>query len=74
MALVIAVGFTLPPYLALRRGPVWRYVLSMLSLPPLFTYLALANAPKIIQTARGRREHFKRTPKLEHGHGFDDAI
>jgi len=38
----------------------------MAMLPPLFIYLAVANAPKIIQTARGRQEHFKRTPKKEH--------
>ena len=71
MVLAVVIGFTLPPYLALKRGPVGMYILTMLSLPPLFIYLAVANAPKIIQTARGRREHFKRTPKLEHGHGFD---
>ena len=39
---------------------------NMAMLPPLFIYLAVANAPKIIQTARGRQEHFKRTPKKEH--------
>jgi cellulose synthase/poly-beta-1,6-N-acetylglucosamine synthase-like glycosyltransferase len=75
LALIFAVvlGMTLPPYLALRRGPVSAYVQTMLSLPPLFIYLAVSNAPKIIQTARGRREHFKRTPKQEHGHGFGDV-
>ncbi len=71
LVFAVAIGFTLPPYLALKRGPLGRYVLTMLSLPPLFIYLAITNAPKIIQTARGRREHFKRTPKQEHGHGFD---
>ena len=71
MTLAVVAGMTLLPYLALKRGPLGKYVLTMLSLPPLFVYLALANAPKIIQTARGRQEHFKRTPKLEHGHGFE---
>ena len=71
ITLAVVIGMTLPPYLALKRGPLSHYVLTMLSLPPLFVYLAMANAPKIIQTARGRQEHFKRTPKLEHGHGFD---
>ena len=71
LTFAVAIGITLPAYVALRRGPLLKYVATMLSLPPLFVYLAIANAPKIIQTARGRREHFKRTPKLEHGHGFD---
>lgn len=69
--LLVVAGFTLPPYLALKRGSLWSYIVTMLTVPPLFIYLAVANAPKIIQTARGRQEHFKRTPKLEHGHGFD---
>ncbi|MFT4098229.1 MAG: glycosyltransferase family 2 protein [Rhodoblastus sp.] len=66
MATAVVVGMTLPPYLALRRGTVWRYLATMAMLPPLFIYLAVANAPKIIQTARGRQEQFKRTPKKEH--------
>ena len=71
LTLAVAIGMTLPAYIALRRGRISKYVATMLSLLPLFVYLAIANAPKIIQTARGRREHFKRTPKLEQGHGFD---
>jgi len=66
MATAVVIGMTLPPYLALKRGSVWRYLATMAMLPPLFIYLAVANAPKIIQTARGRQEHFKRTPKKEH--------
>ena len=66
MATSVVIGMTLPPYLALKRGSVWRYIATMAMLPPLFIYLAVANAPKIIQTARGRQEHFKRTPKKEH--------
>ena len=66
MATSVVIGMTLPPYLALKRGSVWRYLATMAMLPPLFIYLAVANAPKIIQTARGRQEHFKRTPKKEH--------
>ena len=66
MATAVVVGMTLPPYLALKRGPVWQYLLTMAILPMLFIYLALANAPKIISTARGRVEQFKRTPKIEH--------
>jgi len=66
MVAAVVIGMTLPPYLALKRGTVWRYLATMAMLPPLFIYLAVANAPKILQTARGRQEHFKRTPKKEH--------
>ena len=66
MILFVAIGMTLPPYLALKRGTIWSYWATMFSLIPLFVYLSVSNAPKIIQTARGRKEHFKRTPKLEH--------
>lgn len=62
----VVVGMTLPPYLVLKRGPLWLYFATMAILPPLFIYLAVANAPKIISTARGRVEQFKRTPKIEH--------
>ncbi len=66
MATAVLVGMTLPPYLALKRGTIWLYIATMAILPPLFIYLAVANAPKILQTLRGRQEHFKRTPKIEH--------
>lgn len=66
MVAAVVLGMTMPPYLALKRGSVWRYLATMAMLPPLFIYLAVANAPKILQTARGRQEHFKRTPKKEH--------
>jgi hypothetical protein len=49
----------------LRRGPVSRYVQTVVLLPFLMIYLSGANAPKILQTLRGRTEMFKRTPKLE---------
>jgi cellulose synthase/poly-beta-1,6-N-acetylglucosamine synthase-like glycosyltransferase len=66
MATGVVVGMTLPPYLALKRGTIRHYLATMAMLPPLFIYLAVANAPKILQTARGRQEHFKRTPKIAH--------
>ncbi|MDE2577451.1 MAG: glycosyltransferase [Hyphomicrobiales bacterium] len=65
MATAVVVGMTLPPYIALKRGPLWRYFATMAIVPPMFIYLAFANAPKIIQTARGRKTVFKRTPKEE---------
>jgi cellulose synthase/poly-beta-1,6-N-acetylglucosamine synthase-like glycosyltransferase len=65
MALVIVLGMTLAPYIALKRGPILTYVQTMLSVPPLMIYLAFSNGAKIIQTARGRKSTFKRTPKQD---------
>ena len=65
LTLVVAVGMTLPPYVALRRGTLLRYLQTVLLLPFLMIYLSGANGPKILQTLRGRTEMFKRTPKLE---------
>ena len=64
--LLVVVGFTLPPYLALKRGALGDYVKTMLSVPPLMIYLAFSNGAKILQTMRGRKSTFKRTPKIEH--------
>ena len=66
MTLVIVLGMTLPSYLALKRGSVANYVKTMASIPPLMIYLAFSNGAKVVQTLRGRRSHFKRTPKIEH--------
>lgn len=63
---IVVLGFTLPPYLALRRGSLVDYVKTMLSVPPLMIYLAFSNGAKILQTMRGRKSTFKRTPKIEH--------
>jgi cellulose synthase/poly-beta-1,6-N-acetylglucosamine synthase-like glycosyltransferase len=65
LTVIVAIGMTLPPYIALKRGPVSRYVQTVVLLPFLMIYLSGANAPKILQTLRGRTEMFKRTPKLE---------
>jgi cellulose synthase/poly-beta-1,6-N-acetylglucosamine synthase-like glycosyltransferase len=65
LTLIVAIGMTLPPYIALKRGPISRYVQTVALLPFLMIYLSGANAPKILQTLRGRTEMFKRTPKLE---------
>jgi len=59
----IATGLTLMPYLALKRGRVRDYLATVASLPPLMIYVSVSNTPKILQTAFGRREQFKRTPK-----------
>jgi cellulose synthase/poly-beta-1,6-N-acetylglucosamine synthase-like glycosyltransferase len=65
MTLVVVLGMTLAPYVALKRGPLTTYVKTMLSVPPLMIYLAFSNGAKIIQTARGRKSTFKRTPKKD---------
>jgi len=65
MALGVVLGMTLAPYVALKRGPLTTYVKTMASVPPLMIYLAFSNGAKIIQTARGRKSTFKRTPKKD---------
>jgi cellulose synthase/poly-beta-1,6-N-acetylglucosamine synthase-like glycosyltransferase len=62
---VVVIGFTLPPYLALKRGSLVDYLKTMVSVPPLMIYLAFSNGAKILQTMRGRKSTFKRTPKIE---------
>ncbi len=59
----IAVGLTLLPYLVLKRGPLWRYFVTLAMLPPSMIFISLANAPSMMRTVIGRRESFKRTPK-----------
>ena len=60
---IVVLGLTLVPYMALRRGPLWRYFVTMVCLPPLMIYVSVSNTPSILQTVFGRRETFKRTPK-----------
>jgi cellulose synthase/poly-beta-1,6-N-acetylglucosamine synthase-like glycosyltransferase len=66
MTLIVVLGITLPPYIALKRGPLLMYLQTMASVPPLMIYLAFSNGAKIIQTIRGRKSTFKRTPKIDH--------
>jgi hypothetical protein len=66
MTTIVVLGVTLPPYLALKRGALGDYLKTMASVPPLMIYLAFSNGAKIVQTMRGRRSPFKRTPKIEH--------
>ena len=63
LTLAVAVGLTLLPYLVLKRGPLWRYLVTLAMLPPSMIFISLANAPSIVSTVVGRRESFKRTPK-----------
>lgn len=61
--LLVAVGMSLVPYIVLRRGTLGQYVVTLASIPPLMVYVSVSNAPSILKTLFGRREHFKRTPK-----------
>ena len=65
MTLMVVIGITLMPYLVLKRGSLADYFKTMASVPPLMIYLAFANGAKILQTLRGRKSTFKRTPKLD---------
>ncbi len=63
LILLVAVGMSLVPYIILRRGTLVQYVVTLASIPPLMVYVSVSNAPSILKTLFGRREHFKRTPK-----------
>ena len=71
MTTMVVLGMTLPPYLRLKRGSVADYLKTMASVPPLMLYLAFANGAKVLQTMRGRRSTFKRTPKIDHDAGVE---
>lgn len=61
---IVAIGMTVTPYFVLRRGNLWDYLKTVASVPPLMVYISVSNAPSILKTVFGRREHFKRTPKV----------
>ena len=63
LILLVAVGMSLVPYIVLRRGSLVQYAVTLASIPPLMVYVSVSNAPSILKTLFGRREHFKRTPK-----------
>jgi cellulose synthase/poly-beta-1,6-N-acetylglucosamine synthase-like glycosyltransferase len=63
LIVIIAVGLTLVPYVTLKRGPFWRYIATVLLVPPAMVFISLSNAPAIVKTMFGASEGFKRTPK-----------
>ncbi|HKH81464.1 MAG TPA: glycosyltransferase [Methylovirgula sp.] len=63
LILLVSVGMSLVPYIFLRRGTLLQYAVTLASIPPLLVYVSVSNAPSILKTLFGRREHFKRTPK-----------
>ncbi len=63
LIVIIAVGLTLVPFVTLKRGPLWRYLATVVLVPPAMVFISLSNAPSIVKTLFGREESFKRTPK-----------
>jgi cellulose synthase/poly-beta-1,6-N-acetylglucosamine synthase-like glycosyltransferase len=63
LAVALAVGMTLPPYLALRRGGAGRYMADLAAVPALVVFLAFANTKAILAGFLGRKDAFHRTPK-----------
>ncbi|WP_051955512.1 glycosyltransferase [Beijerinckia mobilis] len=59
----VAISLTLVPYLVLRRGPLYQYLLTVILLPPMMIYISLSNAPAILKSTFGGTETWKRTPK-----------
>ncbi len=60
---MVAIGMTLTPYVALRRGSLSRYVATLASLTPLMIFVSLSNAPSILKTVFGAADTWTRTPK-----------
>ncbi len=46
LVLVVAVGMTLMPYIALRRGSLKEYLVTAASLTPLMIYVSVSNHPR----------------------------
>ena len=63
LIVLVLLGMTLLPYLALRRGGLLAYAGTVASLPLLLIYLSFANTLPMVAAFFGRRESFKRTPK-----------
>jgi cellulose synthase/poly-beta-1,6-N-acetylglucosamine synthase-like glycosyltransferase len=63
LILLVVLGMTLLPYMALKRGSLLRYAFTVITLPPLLAYLSLTNTGPMITAFFGHRESFKRTPK-----------
>ena len=66
LALGILLAMTLPPYLALRRGSLGRYGVTLIKLPFFMIHLGLANAMDILTALFGRQRAFAVTPKQGH--------
>ncbi|WP_181161218.1 glycosyltransferase family 2 protein [Labrys okinawensis] len=58
-----AILITLPPFLRLRRGGIFRYGATLIAIPVLLIFLALANSVGVIAAPFAGRHDFVRTPK-----------
>ena len=61
--LAVLFGMTWAGWRRLERGDPGRYLVTALSVPALFVYLAVANVGSIVGAAFGRKTGFNRTPK-----------
>lgn len=66
LGIALLLAMTLPPYLALRRGSIARYAVTLIKLPFFMIHLGLANAVEILTAALGRQRAFAVTPKQGH--------
>lgn len=64
LIVIVAIGMTITPYFLLKRGTVSEYLKTIAAVPPLMVYVSVSNAPSILKTVFGRKEQFKRTPKV----------
>jgi cellulose synthase/poly-beta-1,6-N-acetylglucosamine synthase-like glycosyltransferase len=64
VAVALAVGMTLPPYLKLRRGGLSQYLATVAAVPVLVVVLAFLTLRAIFKGFLGRRDIFHRTPKV----------
>ncbi|WP_448954268.1 glycosyltransferase family 2 protein [Labrys neptuniae] len=58
-----AIAITLPPFLRLRRGGIIRYGATLIAIPLLLVFLALANSASVVSAPFKGRHEFVRTPK-----------
>lgn len=63
LIVIVGIGMTLPPYLALRRGNIGHYLAALAALPFLFLFLGVTNGGSIVGAFFGRAKMFERTPK-----------
>jgi hypothetical protein len=58
-----AIAITLPPFRRLRRGDMVSYGATLIMLPILLVFLALANSASVVAAPFFGRQEFVRTPK-----------
>lgn len=66
-ACICAVVITWPPYRRLRRGGIIRYGATLITIPALLVFLAVANSASVLIAPFAGRHEFIRTPKAGGG-------